>query len=60
MRRARHPPVGGPFRRPPGLIVALESVADHVRVRILKSHDHPEAPDINMELDPRTLLLRWR
>jgi hypothetical protein len=42
------------------LIVALESVADHVRVRILKSHDRPEAPEINMELDPRTLLLRWR
>lgn len=42
------------------LIVALESVADHVRVRILKSHDRPVAPDINMELDPRTLLLRWR
>ena len=42
------------------VIILLDPHQDHVRVRLLKSHDRAEMPELNMELDPRTLLLRWR
>ncbi|MFH1145167.1 MAG: hypothetical protein V1774_11540 [Candidatus Eisenbacteria bacterium] len=42
------------------LILCLEPQADHVRVRILKDHDRAEIADLHLELDPKTLLLRWR
>jgi len=42
------------------VIIGLEPQDDHVRVRLLKDHDRTEIPDLNMELDPKTLLLRWR
>ena len=42
-----------------GLIINLEPRGDHVCVKILKDHDKAQPPEINMELNPRTLLLRW-
>ena len=42
------------------VIVLLESKGDHVRVRLLKDHDHQDLADLHMELDPATLLLRWQ
>lgn len=42
------------------VIILLDPRDDHVRVRLLKSHDCTEMPELNMELDPRTLMLRWR
>jgi len=42
------------------VIIQLEPREDHVRVRLLKDHERAELPELNMELDPRTLLLRWR
>ena len=42
------------------VIIQLEPQDDHVRVRLLKDHEKSEIPELNMELDPRTLLLRWR
>ncbi|MBC8423976.1 hypothetical protein H8E07_07615 [bacterium] len=42
------------------VIIQLEPQDDHVRVRLLKEHDRSEIPELKMELDPRTLLLRWR
>ncbi|MCK4414794.1 MAG: hypothetical protein KAY32_14765 [Candidatus Eisenbacteria sp.] len=42
------------------LIVSLEPMADHIRVRILKDHDRKELADLHLELDPKTLLIRWR
>ncbi len=42
------------------VVVLLDSQADHVRVRILKDHEHREVADLHLELDPSTLLLRWR
>jgi hypothetical protein len=42
------------------VIIQLEPCNDHVRVRLLKSHEQSEMPELNMELDPKTLLLRWR
>ena len=43
-----------------GVVVLLESVGDHVRVRILKDHEQRDVADLQMELDPATLLLRWQ
>jgi hypothetical protein len=31
-----------------------------VRVRILKDHERGDVADLHLELDPSTLLLRWR
>ena len=42
------------------LIVSLEPTADHIRVRILKDRDRKELAELHLELDPRTLLIRWR
>jgi hypothetical protein len=42
------------------VILNLEPMGDHVLVKMLKSHNCPTAIDLHMELDPRTLLLRWR
>jgi hypothetical protein len=40
--------------------ILLEPESDHVRVRILKNHDLIDIPDLKVQLDPKTLLLRWR
>jgi hypothetical protein len=40
------------------VVLKLEPQADHIRVRILKDRDRDIA-DVQLELDPRTLLLRW-
>lgn len=42
------------------VILSLEPRADHVRVKILKDHEKTEVADLHLELEPRTLLLRWR
>jgi len=41
------------------LILCLSSQADHVRVRIIKEHESADVADLHLELDPKTLLLRW-
>ena len=43
-----------------GVIVHLLPESDHVKVRITKEHQSAEVAQVQMELDPRTLLLRWR
>jgi len=42
------------------LIINLVPAGDHIRVRVVKNHDEPEVPDLHLELDPRTLLIRWQ
>jgi hypothetical protein len=42
------------------VIVNLEPESEHVKVRILKEHGSTELAQVQMELDPKTLLLRWR
>jgi hypothetical protein len=42
------------------VIVGLESHADHVRLNLLKDHESTDVANLHMELDTRTLLLRWR
>ncbi len=43
-----------------GVIINLESDSDHVKVKILKEHGSTEPAQVQIELDPKTLLLRWR
>lgn len=42
------------------VIVELEPAGDHVRLNLRKDHESDECADVFLELDPRTLLLRWR
>jgi len=42
------------------VIINLETDADHVKVRITKEHRSTEPAQVQIELDPKTLLLRWR
>jgi hypothetical protein len=42
------------------VIVNLETANDHVRLAILKDHGNRDIANLHMELDPRTLLLKWR
>lgn len=41
------------------VIVKLCPESDHIRLKIVKEHDSPEVAQVRMELDPRTMLLRW-
>jgi len=41
------------------VIVRLEPRADHVRLRLVKDHENEELAELHLELDPKTLLLRW-
>lgn len=50
----------GQFDEALSVIINLEPESDHVKVRILKEHDSTELAQVQMELDPKTLLLRWR
>jgi replicative DNA helicase len=42
------------------VIVDLEPMSDHVKLTLLKDHDNRDIADLHMELDPKTLLLKWR
>jgi hypothetical protein len=41
------------------VIVRLTSVADHVKLQLVKDHDNPDVAALHIELNPQTLLLRW-
>ncbi|MBC8368002.1 hypothetical protein H8E52_11365 [bacterium] len=41
------------------VIVRLEPMADHVKLRIVKDHENKDLADLHLELDPKTLLLKW-
>lgn len=41
------------------VIVRLTSVADHVKLQLVKDHDNPDVAALHIELDPSTLLLKW-
>ncbi len=42
------------------VMVMLCPDGDHIKVKIVKEHGHPELPNVKLELDPGTLLLHWR
>ena len=48
------------FNRWLDIVLYLEPTADRIRLRILRDRGRQDIADLQMELDPRTLLLRWR
>lgn len=42
------------------VIIHLCPESDHVRVRVTKEHGTAEIAQVQLDLDPRTMLLRWR
>ncbi len=42
------------------VMVRLDPAADHVKLELLKDHDNSHVSNLFIELDPRTLLLKWR
>lgn len=41
------------------VIVRLETESDHVKLRLVKDHENENLADLHLELDPKTLLLKW-
>jgi hypothetical protein len=41
------------------VIVRLEPEANFIKLRLVKDHENDELADLHMELDPKTLLLKW-
>jgi len=57
--------LGVPLRLQPHLeyisvVVRLAPESDHVRLQIVKDHTNPDIAELHLELDPRTLLLKWQ
>ncbi|RKZ12874.1 hypothetical protein DRQ32_02760 [bacterium] len=42
------------------VVINLEPHSDHIRLQIVKDHDNKDAASLFLELDPRTLLVKWR
>ena len=42
------------------VVINLEPEADHIRLQLLKDHDNPDVASLFLQLDPRTLLVKWR
>ncbi len=43
-----------------GVIVDLVPDNEHIQVKLIKEHNNPEIAKVQLEVDPRTMLLRWR
>lgn len=48
------------FEKNLDVLVALCPENEHIKVNTLKDHDNQEIPQISLELDPKTMLLRWQ
>ena len=42
------------------VIVNLVPEADHIKVKLIKEHDNAVIANVQLEVDPKTMLLRWR
>ncbi len=42
------------------VLIDLVPAKEHVEVKVIKEHDNPEIAQVQLEVDPRTMLLRWR
>ncbi len=42
------------------VLVDLVPDNEHIQVKLTKLHDNPEIPQVQLEVDPRSMLLRWR
>jgi KaiC/GvpD/RAD55 family RecA-like ATPase len=48
-----------PFFDLVSVAIQLVPAADHIKLQLIKDHDSPAVAELHLELDPRTLLLRW-
>jgi hypothetical protein len=46
-----------PFGSEIDVLVCLRPAEQHIRLELVKDHDAPAAPDLHLNLDPRTLLI---
>ena len=53
------PPQVARFDRHLSVVLSLVPQSDHVKVRIIKEHANTAPADVSLELDPRSLMLRW-
>ncbi|PID79893.1 hypothetical protein CSA17_00845 [bacterium DOLJORAL78_65_58] len=42
------------------VMIQLCPESSHIKVNVIKEHENPDIPQISLELDPATMLLRWR
>ena len=42
------------------VIIQLEPESDHIKLNLVKDHDNEDVASLFLELDPRTLLVKWR
>ena len=42
------------------VIIQLEPESDHIKLNLVKDHDNKDVASLFLELDPRTLLVKWR
>ena len=42
------------------VMVQLCPEGDHIKVHVVKEHENEEIAQVSLELDPATMLLRWR
>ncbi len=42
------------------VLVDLVPENEHIKVKLIKEHDNPEIAQVQLEVDPRTMLMRWR
>ena len=54
------PAVVAKFDKHVDVVVDLVPENEHVEVKVIKEHDNPEIAQVQLEVDPRTMLLRWR
>ncbi|MGE3165863.1 MAG: hypothetical protein AB7O52_13235 [Planctomycetota bacterium] len=42
------------------VLIALDPVGEHVKINVVKAHGRPVPGNVHLELDPNTMLIRWR
>ena len=50
----------GPLENHIEVIVALDPEMEHVNIRFVKTHGKAAESAVNLEFDPKTMLMRWR
>lgn len=48
-----------PYLKHISVVVGLDAESDHIKVHLIKDHENPRIAELHLELDPRTLLLKW-
>lgn len=41
------------------VVIELVPAADHMKLRLIKDHENPKVAELHLELDPKTMLIKW-